>query len=245
MIYIFDIDGTLTPPREPMNGEFAEQFATFCRHNVVYLATGSDQTKMELQVPATVRQACTGIFTCAGSVFEAGGKRIYNHDHEFPDELVDWLDEQIASSAYLDRYGRHIEYRTGQINTSVVGRSATKAQRKAYNLWDSINHERARLCKQVAIRFPDYEASAGGEISIDISPAGWNKARVIAPILERHGNSAITFIGDKITSGGNDWHLAEALRTNSSQHVVIEVGNWLYTKSQIEAIEPVNQLVSA
>jgi phosphomannomutase len=245
MIYIFDIDGTITPPRAPMDALFAEQFLAFCMTHTVYLATGSDRNKMEGQVPAGILQAASGIFTCGGSVFEAGGKTIYSHDHEYPDEMINWLDQRISQSTYPDRFGRHIEYRTGQLNMSVVGRSASKAQRKAYNMWDMVHRERASICDNLKETFPDYEASAGGQISIDIAPAGWNKSRVIVPIQERHGDVAITFVGDRIMPGGNDWEITQTLRALSSQHVIVPIADYLETAKFLDTLEPSSQPLSA
>jgi hypothetical protein len=52
MIFVFDIDNTLTPPRAAMLPEFAAQFLSFCRSEIVYLVTGSDRGKVDEQVPA-------------------------------------------------------------------------------------------------------------------------------------------------------------------------------------------------
>ena len=245
MIYVFDVDNTLTPPREAMREEFRAPFVEFCRSNPVYLVTGSDRGKLSQQLPEDVIRACSGVFTSAGSEFETGGRIIYHHDHEFPDELIDWLDDALGESRYPVRCGRHIEYRTGALNVSTVGRAADKPARKAYLAWDQVNRERASLCDRIEQAFPDYEAHVGGEISVDISPRGWNKARIIIPIRERHGDAAITFMGDSIHPGGNDWPLAEALRAGSSANVVVPVANWLETASQLAQIKPPARALSA
>ena len=52
-------------------------------------------------------------------------------------------------------------------------------------------------------RFPDLEASIGGEISIDIYKRGHNKAQVLKDI-----NGYSIFFGDRC-DGGNDAPLAE------------------------------------
>jgi hypothetical protein len=87
MIFVFDIDNTLTPPRAAMQPGFAAQFLSFCRSETVYLVTGSDWGKVDEQVPANIVAACAGLFTSAGSEFEAAGRIVYSHDHEFPDEI--------------------------------------------------------------------------------------------------------------------------------------------------------------
>ena len=43
--FIFDVDGTLTPSRKQIEHEFWAPFLIFCRHNDVYLVTGSDRQK--------------------------------------------------------------------------------------------------------------------------------------------------------------------------------------------------------
>ncbi len=42
-LFIFDVDGTLTPSRQKMDMEFQKYFMDFCEDNFVYLITGSDR----------------------------------------------------------------------------------------------------------------------------------------------------------------------------------------------------------
>ena len=45
MIYIFDIDGTLTPSRNKMDENFHDFFMNFVKIHRVWLISGSDHTK--------------------------------------------------------------------------------------------------------------------------------------------------------------------------------------------------------
>ena len=54
MIYIFDVDGTLTPSRGRMNDEFAEFFDKFVSDHECYLITGSDRDKTLEQIPKEI-----------------------------------------------------------------------------------------------------------------------------------------------------------------------------------------------
>ena len=56
-IFMFDIDGTLTPPRLPMTEEMVEMFEGFCKRNRVILVTGSDMKKVVEQVPEKIRDS--------------------------------------------------------------------------------------------------------------------------------------------------------------------------------------------
>ena len=44
-IFIFDVDGTLTPSRQPINKECQKFFKEWIKKNKFYLVTGSDIVK--------------------------------------------------------------------------------------------------------------------------------------------------------------------------------------------------------
>jgi len=123
-------------------------------------------------------------------------------------------------SDYRERRGNHVEERTGMLNLSIVGRNATPTQRSAYTNWDKDIGERATFVKQFYNIFPDYEASIGGQISIDIVPKGQNKSIVLKKILKFHAAAIILFFGDRMEPGGNDRPLAQALSKDNSLHQV-------------------------
>ncbi len=236
MLYVFDVNSTLTPPRQPMEAGFADRFLDFCHNRTVYLVSGSDRGKIDAQLPAKIIEACAGLFTSAGSQYESAGRIIYHHDHEFPDELVDALADLVEHSAYPVRTGRHLEYRTGSLNASSVGRNAGRAERQAYLLWDQAHNERTRFCREIEQRFSDYEATIGGEISIDVAPVGWNKSRVMIILEQNHGNQPVTFVGDAIYPGGNDWPLAQALQASSPHNVIVPVTSHTDTSDWLDQI---------
>ena len=50
-IYIFDVDGTLTPSRRKMTEDFEEFFSKWSKENTFYLVSGSNLEKIREQVP--------------------------------------------------------------------------------------------------------------------------------------------------------------------------------------------------
>ena len=50
-VYIFDVDGTLTPSRRPMTDDFENFFFKWATRNTFYLVSGSDLDKIKEQVP--------------------------------------------------------------------------------------------------------------------------------------------------------------------------------------------------
>jgi len=67
-VYIFDVDGTLTPSRKPMTKEFQEVFFDeWSKKNTFYLVSGSDLEKMSEQVPPHILERAAGLFCCGGN----------------------------------------------------------------------------------------------------------------------------------------------------------------------------------
>lgn len=60
--FIFDVDGTLTPSRGLIDGDFAVFFSTFCAENDVYLVTGSDRDKTIEQIGEEIYSLCKRVY---------------------------------------------------------------------------------------------------------------------------------------------------------------------------------------
>ena len=53
-IWIFDIDGTLTPSRGVIDNEFKDELLHFIEYNKVFLVSGSDYSKSEEQLGSEI-----------------------------------------------------------------------------------------------------------------------------------------------------------------------------------------------
>ena len=82
-IYIFDVDGTLTPSRRRMTEDFAKFFDKWSKDNIFYLVSGSDLEKMKEQVPKDILDLAEGLFTCGGNQFWVDGKLQYERQRPF------------------------------------------------------------------------------------------------------------------------------------------------------------------
>ena len=219
-VYAFDVDGTLTRPRQRISPDFEKFFANFVNSHTVFLITGSDKAKISEQLPRNLMVNCEGLFTCSGAEFWQGDDVVYRKSHIFPNRLLEAAEHFIDTSPYPIRCGTHIEPRPGMLNISVVGRDGNLAQRKAYHEWEKKSQERLAFVSSLLAEFPDYEASTGGEISIDIVPKGWTKAVARAEIEKVIPGCSITFFGDRMGDNGNDKPLADELNKFSHHHAV-------------------------
>lgn len=81
---IFDVDNTLTPPREQISQEMANLFIAICNQNTVWLTTGSDSTSIRKQLGSLVSLP-NRIFTnyCVESGFTPHPQSVYDYFSEY------------------------------------------------------------------------------------------------------------------------------------------------------------------
>jgi phosphomannomutase len=218
-VYLFDLDGTLTHPLTEVDDEFAEVFLNWTcdKNKAVYLVTGSDIKKTKKQLFSSFIDQCEGIFTCSGNVFYSKGRKIYENKLELPGDFIENLQLYLdVGSPWRKKTGTHIEIRSGMVNFSTVGRDASPGLREAYSKWDAAHREREDIVDYIKGIYPEFEVSIGGMISVDIYPAGKNKAQVVDKLEEIHGEDVeMIFVGDRNVPGGNDWPLAQRLQTRA------------------------------
>lgn len=217
--FIFDVDGTLTDARQPMDAKFESFFKSWMQGKNVYLVSGSDLEKIEEQVPENILLKCKGIFSCMGNEYWKDGELVYQKEFELDDDALEWLCSKIDNSGFSYRKPPHFEFRSGSINFSVVGRGASKYLRDFYYAWDETNQEREKIAKEFNKKFKkkySVEALLGGKISLDIQKIGDDKGQ----ILEHLAHDTTIFFGDKCYEGGNDYSLAQKVDT------FWQVNNW-------------------
>ena len=233
-IFMFDIDGTLTPPRLPMTKEMIEMFKGFCERHRVILVTGSDMSKVVEQVPEEIRNLVEGIYTCSGNAYTVGDEIIYENEFTPPEELITLLNDWRQYSHYPVKTGNHLEHRDGMLNYSTVGRNCTQQQREDYEHWDTENGERKILRERILHMFPSLDCAIGGQISIDIYPKGLDKSQSYHRVKGDNPDHAIIFCGDRLMPGGNDYPFFKAMGENYLScrplDIAVPVSSWQDTK---------------
>ena len=244
-IYIFDVDGTLTPSRQPMTKEFQEFFKEWTKTNKFYLVTGSDIEKLQEQMCFYDIDA-ERIFTCCGNqmwkpdphIVNISAKQVYENKFELPKHLDTFLKVILNNSEYPHRYGNHIENRGSMVNFSIVGRNCTQEQRDDFLKWDNIHRERERIANIIRNKASGIDAAIGGEISIDIYPEGKDKSQIFEYIEEIENffcPDEYIFIGDRTEDGGNDYPLAK-LMEETDNCTYYQTEGWKQTKEILEKL---------
>ena len=231
-VFLFDVDGTLTLPRQRMTNDFADIFRTLVRSRPVYLVSGSDLEKLKEQVPADILADCRGIFSSSGNQLDIGKELIYQNELEIDSDLAGFLNKCLSDTDYHTKTGNHIEHRPGMVNFSIVGRNASNEQRKEYYNWDKSKQERKKIAILLMAKFSNLDVKIGGEISIDIYPEGYDKRQSVDYLREHHPDDKICFFGDRTDKNGNDYSVVISLSEEDNLHAV---KNYLQTKEIISS----------
>ena len=210
-VYIFDVDGTLTPSRREMTMEFGIFFSLWSMNYTFYLVSGSDIDKIREQVPTSILDMAEGVFCCGGNKFYIDGRLEYEKTFKPPETLLTYLGHQLRVSDTPVHSTNHREDRGAMLNFSVVGRDCTLEERLQYFEYDKETGEREKIANEIKRRWPELDAVIGGQISIDIAPIGNDKSQVIKRIKNNNPNREYIFIGDRTEKGGNDYPLAKVM----------------------------------
>ena len=124
--------------------------------------------------------------------------------------------------------GTFIEFRTGMLNISPIGRACSQEERDDFEKADAVAgwrkemvaHMRETCCDELGLTL-----SIGGQISFDVFPNGWDKTYCLQYVTDAFKD--IHFFGDKTYKGGNDHEIYESERT-----IGHSVKSWQETREQ-------------
>ena len=223
-VFIFDVDGTLTPSRKQIDSAFFAEFHIFCCKFDVYLVTGSDRDKTVEQVGLDIYNRCKRVFNCSGADIYDGNNSVYRSDWKPSDELISFLNDELDHSTFPIRTGNHIEHRPGGINFSILGRGKDNMKgRDEYVKWDRNTAERITIADRIKNQFPNLNVQIGGQTGLDISDS--DKSQIIKYFSF---DDEIHFFGDMMEEGQNDYPLAKAVQERCGK--TYNVKNWEETR---------------
>ena len=236
-IYLFDVDGTLTPAKSKIDADFYRLFKKWSKDKEVYIVSGGSFVRLIDQLGLDIMEQMHGVFPCMANIFHQKKDQInengysewstvYENNFIAPKNLYRSLNSYVAKSDYHTKTGNHHEIRVGMLNFSIVGRGATMQQREDYVRYDAEHGERARITGKLKKKYPDLDFVIGGAVSIDVFEKGNDKAQVIPRYFaEALEHNQIHFVGDRIPFPGNDYSLAAALRQHPNG-AAYEVESW-------------------
>lgn len=221
ILLLFDVDKTLTVPRDVIDKDFERfLYAKVKPLATLGLVTGANIEKMYEQLGPNFLKEFYYVFPENGIVHIENGieiqKSSFNEKlgEETLKAFINFVLHYIADLDIPFKRGTFIEYRNGMMNICPVGRQCSAEERKIFSEYDKKHQIRAKMIEALEQKFNDVDLSfgIGGQISFDVYPQGWDKSFCLSRIPPNKFKE-IHFFGDQTEPGGNDFEIYEDPRT--------------------------------
>lgn len=237
-IVMFDMDGTLTEPREVFNSNELDQSLYSLTNLGVHIGivTGSDLSYLKHQMCEFLDRSPsrykTHLLPCNGTKYLKpptfpNQNHSLIHDVSMIDELGKYkyrllikqiIEQQsIISNHAIPLSGHFIDYRGSMVNWCPIGRNATPEQRREFVNLDNELNLRTRGLEAIRKILTELELSEsveiklGGDTSFDVYPSGWDKTYS----LRHFENWNVWFVGDRCGPNGNDYEIYKSCEGQS------------------------------
>ncbi|XP_058791358.1 uncharacterized protein LOC131664355 [Phymastichus coffea] len=216
IICLFDVDGTLTEPQQIISQSLDQYIQDeLSKLFDVAVVGGSDFAKIKRQLGDNVLKKYSYVFAENGLIAYKDGTKLPTETiqsilgEETLQEFINFALLYISKLQLPFKRGTFIEFRTGIVNISPVGRNCTHEERLQFYEYDNEHHVREKFIQALKKEFPNLALtySIGGQISFDVFPNGWDKTYCLRHI---QGYEEIHFFGDKTLEGGNDYEIYES-----------------------------------
>jgi HAD superfamily hydrolase (TIGR01484 family) len=242
-VIAFDVDGTLSEPRQPIDKTTAKLLAKLLQTRKVAIISGGAFEHITKQVLEPLNKFLdktkAGLNNLILLPTNGGGFYTYNDSwqeiakHELDlgqkDKIIKALNAVDQATPELrdnKSYGREIQDRGSEITYSALGENAPVELKHA---WDPDFKKRLALQEELMKRLPEFEVKIGGTTSIDITAKGMDKAYGIQNLLtylKLHKTDAL-FLGDAVYPNGNDFPVlqmgVETIRVSGPSQTKVEI----------------------
>lgn len=229
-LFLFDMDGTLTPARKKMGFEMLSALEKLQRQGwEIGIISGSDYEYIEQQCDllfdlSPIDVTRIHFLPCNGTKYYKNFKKVWEYDmrsklgSEFMNRLYKlllmWQNNIVSTYLGVPLTGNFFQMRGSVLNWCPIGRNAMDDDRKKWQDVDSEFDIRKVYIDQFNSEFNSEEITIklGGETSFDIYPKGWNKTFPLdkEPFSEY---KKIYFAGDRCLKSGNDEELYNHLKS--------------------------------
>eukprot|EP01112_Ceratiomyxa_fruticulosa_P004303 TRINITY_DN1479_c0_g1_i3.p1 TRINITY_DN1479_c0_g1~~TRINITY_DN1479_c0_g1_i3.p1 ORF type:complete len:248 (+),score=48.68 TRINITY_DN1479_c0_g1_i3:113-856(+) len=212
-IVLFDVDGTLTKPRNAATPEMKEMLAELRKRVNVGVVGGSDLNKIREQLGSI--SEFDYVFSENGLMAHKDGNLFYTESFKNfmgEEKIKAFVNFTLRYLSEIDipvKRGTFIEFRNGMLNISPIGRNCSQSERDDFERYDKVHGVRAAMVTALQNKFPEFglKYSIGGQISFDVFPLGWDKTYCLRHLPEDKYKH-VFFFGDKTMVGGNDYEIS-------------------------------------
>jgi len=233
-LFLFDMDGTLTPARKKMNHDVLSALEELQKADwEIGIISGSDYEYIEQQCDlifdlSPIDVTKIHFLPCNGTKYYYSFKKVWEYDMrsklgssfmnniyrkllEYQNTIVSLYNQNIPLT------GNFFQMRGSVLNWCPIGRNALPEDREKWVEIDRKNGIRELFISAFnkAYDLNLITIKLGGETSFDIYPKGWNKTFPLdkEPFLNYQ---KIYFAGDRCFKSGNDEELYSYLKTKKN-----------------------------
>lgn len=214
ILALFDVDGTLTEPRKKISSTMKEHMEKLGKIITIGVVGGSDMNKQIEQLGNDVLHDYKYSFSENGLVAYCDGKLLNSQtfiNYIGNDNYNLFINDVLYYLSTIDipiKRGTFVEFRSGMINISPIGRSCSTTERNEFEAYDKIHNIRLNMINYLQNKYKhlNLKYSIGGQISFDVFPTGWDKTYCLQ-FIDFNKYDEVHFFGDKTHEGGNDYEI--------------------------------------
>jgi phosphomannomutase len=236
-IVLFDMDGTLTEPREKISKETVMSLMRLSLHSTIGILTGSKMKDLVTQCEEIWKSKgafwdgflyllpCNGT-KCYKVTKEGISSAIYENDmrsHLGEKKLskifkrIQWAQSIIVNDMLFNNIiiePDFLDYRGSLINWCPIGRAASNDTRSIFSNLDDRENVRNTMIELLTRNCDVFEGvtiAKGGVTSLDIFPNDWDKTYPIPFFDADLDYNRVWFVGDACEPGRNDYEIYKLL----------------------------------
>jgi hypothetical protein len=190
-VFLFDLDALTTNDHGHLDHAFATYLLEFAKLRPCYLFSRANYNEVMLRVPSGTRCAFSGIFSDSGSELWVRNEVLIRHEHDFSDDLYEFVAKVIQKSSYPNKLGPMIDCGSACLRICLAGVRSSIEQTNDYLEWEKEHQELAIIMDEFRARFPNYSVYRDTASSLLIMPTSFTSAMVQNHIIKRHKSARL------------------------------------------------------
>lgn len=236
-IWLFDVDGTLTPPGGVLDPLFEHALYQFAQVHDMRIVSGGDYSRVVRQLGLRLTQQLTRAYCNMGNSVWQSGVEVRQNLFTPTDEMLSFAKHLVARCRFGPPCGEALIQKTGSLCLSPPGLDSSGARLSQYHQWDQVHQERGLMGATLKSKFPDLNIIVSGRASLEMTSADHDKSQVVSDL---HGPAY--FFGDSMDGDGNDASLARALARRMDGSSAIPVTSWRGTRRALRTLNALSDI---